>query len=309
MQIFERDNIHAHCNGTDWPDFLGAVDLDETFVIETERFNLANGPIAIRGVKAGETIAVHVEDIEILPPFFAPNGGPFFEGMGDPIPLEYRDGFFYFPQHFRLQANPSIGNIAVLPTRSEIILNLARTDHLKRGWRRVVNDPRGKHCHQDSRWLTAGACIHLKAQVDEVGLCVADVHGYIGQGELAFAGIEVNANVQLNVTRSTGWLVDWPLIETDDEIMVCCSDTNILRGTTDETFVDVVRRAYSALREVVAARVEGTIEEANTIVATAADLRPCALYGLGNFVQNGSKTSQPDQDIAVTLALPKHVLP
>jgi acetamidase/formamidase len=170
-----------------------------------------------------------------------------------------------------------------------------------------VNDPRAKHCHQDCRWLAPGSIIHLKAQVDLAGICVADVHGYIGQGELAFAGIEVAANVQLRVERSSEWLVDWPLIETDDEIMVFCSDTNILRGTTDEQFVDVVRRAYQTLREVVAARIGSTIEEANPIVAAAADLRPCALYGLGNFVQKDGKTDQPDTDIAVVIALPKHV--
>ena len=309
MQIFKRESIHSHCVGHEWPDFLGSVDLDESFMVETERFNLVNGPIAVRKVKAGEAVAVHIENIEILPPFFAPNGGPFFEGMGDPVPLTYRDETFVFPQHFRVKANPSIGNVAVLPAPTDAILAMARHDHLQRGWRRVVNDPRTKHCHQDCRWLMAGATIHMQTQVDRVGVCVGDVHGYIGGGELAFAGIEVAANVQLRVSRSSGWHVDWPLIETDDEIMVFCSDTNILRNTTDDQFVDVVRRAYRAMREVVAVRIGATIAEANTIVATAGDLRPCALYGLGNFVQKDGKTDQPDQDIAVVLALPKYMLP
>ena len=309
MQTFRREAIREHCVGQEWPDFLGSVELGETFVIETEQFNAANGPIAVRGVKAGEAIAIHIEAIEILPPFAAPNGGPFFEGMGDLRPLEYRDGYFYFPEHFRLRARPSIGNVAVLPAPTDAILAMSRDDHLERGWRRVVNDPRGKHCHQDCRWLMPGATIHLKAQVDEAGVCVADVHGYIGSGELAFAGIEVAANVRLRIERSTDWLVDWPLIETDDEIMVFYSDTNILRNATDDYFVDVVRGAYWALREVVAARIGSTIESANPIVATAADLRPCALYGLGNFIQKEGKTDQPDQDIAVVIALPKEALP
>lgn len=307
MQVFSRDSIQTHCVGDKWPEFLGEVKLGESFLIETERFNLVNGPIAVHDIKAGQPIAIHIENIEILPPFAAPNGGPFFEGMGDLQPLDYRDGYFYFPQHFRLKANPSIGNVAVLPEPTESILQMASNDHLKRGWRRVVNDPRTKHCHQDCRWLTAGATIHLKAQVDEAGLCVGDVHGYIGQGELAFAAIEVAANVQLRVERSSGWLVDWPLIETEDEIMVFCSDTNILNNTQDDQFVDVVRRAYWALREVVADRIGGTIEDANPIVATAAEIRPTALYGLGNFIQKDGKTEQPDRDIALVIALPKGV--
>ena len=53
--------------------------------------------------------------------------------------------------------------------------------------------------------------MHLKACVDGAGICLDDVHGYIGQVELAFAGIEVRARVQLRVERSEGWRVDWPM--------------------------------------------------------------------------------------------------
>jgi acetamidase/formamidase len=232
---------------------------------------------------------------------------PFFEGMGDPLQLKFEDGYFIFPDYFRLKSKPSVGNIAVLPKPTDRVLDLVRNDPIKRGWRRVVNDPRGKHCHQDCQYLTSGATIHLRAQVDQAGLCAADVHGYIGQGEVAFAGIEVNANLQLRVERSEGWLVDWPLIETEDEIMLFCSDTNILSGTDDQTYVDVVREAYWAMREVVAAKVGGTIEEVNSIVATALDVRNCAIYGLGNYIQNDGKIQQPDQDIAVVACLSKDI--
>lgn len=312
MKVFKREGIHSHCVGSEWPDFLGEVHLGESFVVETEQFNLANGPIAISDVKAGDNIVIHVERINILPPFKAPNGGPFFEGMGDSPPLEYRDGYFFFPEFFRLKAFPSVGNIAVLPEPTETILEMARTDvgppqHQGRGWRRVVNDPRGKHCHQDCQYLTAGAKIHMRAQVDRAGLCVADVHGYIGQGEVAFAGIEVNSDVQLSVERSEGWYVDWPLIETEDEIMVFCSDTNLLDSTETQEYVDVVREAYRAMRVVVAARIGGTIEDANPLVATALDIRNCAVYGLGNYIQKDGKTDQPDRDIAVVACLPKNV--
>ncbi len=307
MQIFKREHIRFHCAGQDWPEFLGQVRLGESFVIETEQFNNANGPIAVVGIQAGEAIAVHIEAIEILPPFTAPNGGPFFEGMGEPQPLDFENGFFIFPQHFRLKAVPSIGNLAVLPEPTERMKAMARTDPLQRGWRRLVNDPRGRHGHQDNCALGVGATIHLKAQVDGAGLCAADVHGYLGQGEVAFAGIEVNARLQLRVERSQGWLVDWPLIETEDEIMVCCSDTNLLSGTDDQSYVDVVREAYRAMRAVVAARIGGSPADANPIVATALDIRNSAIYGLGDFIQKEGKQGRPDQDIAITAVLPKHV--
>ena len=307
MKVFERDSVQTHCVGQTWPEFLGRVQLGESFIIEAERFNSANGPIAIDGIEAGDPIAIHIERITVHPPYQAPNGGPFFEGMGKPVPLALEDGYFVFPQHFQLKANPSIGNIAVLPQPTALVLDLARNDPLQRGWRRIVNDPRAKHCHQDCQYLRPGSTIHLKAQVDGAGLCAADVHGYIGQGEVAFAGIEVQADVQLRVERSEGWLVDWPLIETDDEIMLFCSDTNLLAGSQSQSYVDVVREAYRAIREVVAAKVGGTLAEVNSIVASALDIRNCAVYGLGNYIQEEGKRIQPDKDIAIVACLPKDI--
>ena len=315
MKVFTRDLIQTHCSGTEWPDFLGRVEPGEHLIIETERFNRVNGPIAVSGIRAGDDIAVHIEAVTIEPPFESPNGGPFFEGMGDLVPLEYKNGLFIYPNGLQLPARPSIGNVAILPARTPAIRALSREDlgppgprRRGWGWRGVMNDPRGKHCHQDCRDLGPGAVIHLKAQVDEVGLCLADVHGYIGQGEMAFSGIEVAARVQLRVERSTGWYVDWPLIETADEIMVFCSDSNILDGTTDQTYVDIVRRAYAEMRKIVAARSGGSIADANPIVAAALDIRNCALYGLGNFIQKeGKADGQPDRDIAVVGVLPKSI--
>jgi acetamidase/formamidase len=315
MQVYTRDLIESHCAGVEWPGFLGSVQLGESFVVETERFNRVNGPIAIEGIRAGEEIAVQIEAIDILPPFESPNGGPFFEGIGDPVSLEYRDGLFHYPNGMTLPAKPSVGNVAVLPAPTDAILAMSRNDlgppgkeHRGWGWRAVVNDPRGKHCHQDCSYLAVGSSIHLKAQVDRAGLCLADVHGYIGQGEMAFAGIEVAARIQLRVERSAGWYVDWPLIETADEILVFCSDTNLLHGTTGQDYVDVVRQAYAEMRKVMAHRIGSSIADANPIVAAALDIRNCSLYGLGNFLQEDGKTpGQPDRDIAVVGALPKSV--
>jgi hypothetical protein len=139
---------------------------------------------------------VYVEAIEILPPFFAPNGGPFVGGK--PVRLEYRDGCFYFPQHFRLKARPSVGNVAVLPGPTKEILEMVREYSVggrqwknESGWRRIVNDPRDKHCHQDCPWITAGSIVHLRTRVDKAGLCLTDVHGYIAEGEPAFGASEV----------------------------------------------------------------------------------------------------------------------
>lgn len=70
-------------------------------------------------------------------------------------------------------------------------------------------------------------------------------------------------------------------------------------------YVDVIRQAYRSLCDVVAVRISGTVEEANTVVATAADIRNCALYGLQGFISD--EKSPATSEIAVVAALPKAV--
>jgi hypothetical protein len=37
------------------------------------------------------------------------------------------------------------------------------------------------------------------------------------------------------------------------------------------------------------------------------DIRNCAIYGLGNYIQKAGKTAQPDQDLAMVACLPKDI--
>ena len=313
MRVFKREFARTHCPDAEWPQFLGKVSLGEPFIIETASENWPNGPISVEGIKEGDAIAVHIENIVPVGPFTCPNGGPFHDGTGQGLPLTLKDGYFIFPDRFHLKCEPSVGNIAVLPQRNNESLGYSqqtlKTDYHGsfRGWRRLVNDLRGKHSHQDAKWIREGSILHLRTQVDEAGLCAADVHGYIGEGECAFGAIEIVADVQLRVERSHGWYVDWPLIETQDEIMVCCSCPcgNLFKNPPETRYVDLVREAYRALREVVAKRINGTIQDANPIVATAMDLRNCAIYGLKGFVAERESTG--DYDLSVVAALPKHV--
>jgi acetamidase/formamidase len=170
-----------------------------------------------------------------------------------------------------------------------------------------MNVPGGKHCHQDCPWVSTGAMMHIKAQVDGLGLCVADVHGYQSSGTLAFSSIDVAAAVQLRVERSQGWLLNWPLIETQDEIMVLISHSSILEHRPHPQGPDVAHEAYQALREVVAARTGCSPEEANTIVAAAMDLRNCAVRGVEQGLDSAPGEASP-WDLVVVAALPKDSL-
>jgi len=37
MKVFKREKIQTHCVGQEWPEYLGSVQLGESFIIETEQ--------------------------------------------------------------------------------------------------------------------------------------------------------------------------------------------------------------------------------------------------------------------------------
>ena len=305
MQKFPRSAIDRHAVGVQWPDFLGSVRLGESFVIETERYKLVNGPIRIEGVATGDAIAIQIVKIDMVGPFEAVT-----QERGEQprrVELDLRDdGCFYFPRNFRLEARPTIGNIGVLPQPSEQALAhalKAAGDGSGLGWRALMTAPQGDHCHSNCPWLAAGSIIHLKARVDGAGLCLSDAHGYQPSGRLAHAGIQVSADVQVQVVRSEGWLVRWPLIETSDEIMVLISSAHMAAGV-EARYQEIAQQAYDSLREVVAARVGCSEREADQIVATGMDLRNCALLGLGAAPED----DEPGWQTSVVAALQKSYL-
>ena len=306
MQVFARSAIGSHSVGVEWPEFLGTVQIGESFVIETERFNAVNGPIRIAEIAASEAIAVHIEAIEMVGPFEAP--ADVRDAASEPVELEYEEGCFYFPRNFRIEARPTVGNLGVLPMPTDEILALSRRFQRNggAGWRQLMNAPRGKHCHQDCPWMATGSVLHIKSQVEGVGLCIGDVHGYQPAGQIAFSGIEVSASVQVRVERSEGWLVDWPLIETADEIMVYSSHA-ALEGDAGRDYDRVVRQAYRSLEAVVADRTGCSEREAGSIVAAAVDIRNCVVSGVlpGHAPGIGGDASG---DIAVVAALAKDTL-
>jgi len=293
---------------------LGAVNLGESFIVETVEVG-PTGPIEVKEISKGDAISIHIEKIEMEPPYRAPNGGPFYLGCGELISLELKDGYFHWPSNFRLKSEPSVGNIAVLPEFTEEIEELCRYkmygpspfEKHPKGWRRVVRDTRGKHCHQDCSFLKHGSIIHMRANVDGAGVCADDIHGYIGEGELAFAGIEVRGSVQMRIERCTDWHVDWPLIETENEILVICSYSVTTVRRPVMNYTDLVKLAYRNMREIVSKKANCSIQQANSIVAAACGIRNCALYGLEGYIEGLKNGPQYPTEISLAGCMPKSI--
>lgn len=119
----------------------------------------------------------------------------------------------------------------------------------------------------------------------------------MGEGEMAFNGVSAAANVRARVTRCLDWPVDWPLVETADEIMVV---------RTGSDYVQVVREAFRGCRELVQEKTGCSKVLANAVVASVMDLRNSAIYGLGHGYFD-FRPDEPSRDLSVLGVLPKAV--
>lgn len=181
--------------------------------IDMELFDTASGPFTVEGVRAGEMIAVHVEEISLGPwgvmavrPGIGVAGDLIEEITTMIIPL---DG-----EGARLPGGPTV------PLRPMVgVLGVARALGPLR-----AHIPGEHGANLDTTRLTTGAALIVRVQEDGVGLAVGDLHAVMGDGELGGTGIEISGSVKLRVERFPhdphG---PWPLVAGDDGLYVHAS--------------------------------------------------------------------------------------
>jgi len=211
----------------------------ETFIIETEDAfsgqirkegdrrdlekipysNPVSGPIFIENATPNDTLIVEIKDIKPLIGQGAtriPDLSFYFSN----IPLSkflhlevphgtkicpIKDGKVFFDKYI-LPYNPMIGTIGVAPKIESISSNNV--------------GPHGGNL--DLLEITIGSKIFFPIYNEGALLFVGDVHAIQGEGELCGTAIEMPAEVTLKVDLIKNYKIDWPRIETNEEIGVIC---------------------------------------------------------------------------------------
>ena len=244
------------------------VELGETFLVETINFRTpiirtpqdANppiyrereetGPIYIRGIRAGDVLAIHIEDIQ---PQGHASGGWWDDPKVNSF-LEIEDGKVRFPGGLWAALRPMIGDIYVTPARCPL------------------PNPWDNGGNMDFRDVAAGHTLCLRAELDGGLLVLGDVHAYQGDGELLGLAAECAANVRLRISKDERYLPDRPLV------------------VKPSSFVSIAcRKEYAEARDLAArdasrilARLAGVSEkEAFLYCTTCGDLRNGAVWGMG----------------------------
>ena len=201
--------------------------------------NPQTGPVYIEGAEAGDTLKVHIINIEpgrdwavsCVHKFFGgltPNKATRMIDMAlhdkiylyrfDNEGMLRRDDFLYFPW------KPFLGTIATAPAM-EAISTLT---------------PFENGGNMDAPDVKPGNVVYLPVSVDGAYFFTGDCHANQGEGELCGTALEISAKVTLRFEIIKGKKIEWPRIESPDEYMVIGSA---------KPMEDAARIAYAELIE------------------------------------------------------------
>lgn len=220
---------HLFCNRGDFlpvlPEPPLRVALGETFEIETADCNNKNiqspadinkppgpfgtaipwtGPVYVEGIKAGDVIAVHIEDIRVTDNCFLSIG------EFSPVPtdmsrtrLDYvsiTDNTAHFPGGVDVPIRPMYGCFGVVPLQ-----------YYAETWQHGGN--------MDIPDIRAGNIVHVRCERDGAFFACGDGHALQGDGEVNGFSLEVSTLGRLRIEKSPYQDLKTILIESPDELI------------------------------------------------------------------------------------------
>ncbi|MGI6028481.1 MAG: acetamidase/formamidase family protein [Candidatus Heteroscillospira sp.] len=194
--------------------------------------NPCTGPVAVKGVNAGDTVRIDIHridletrgfvlqktDMGICKQFVDKDQVVFAEIQGEEIRLECG---------IALPIRPHIGTLGVTP------LDAAATGFA------------GKHGgNMDCRQLEPGAALYLPAQICGGAIGVGDVHASMGSGELMGTGIEIGATVELSVACVADIRVTGPVVCTQNTVITIGSAPQLQEAleTASSSMLELLER-------------------------------------------------------------------
>ena len=223
-----------------WDAFGGRYTDPEGGTGVEDRANPATGPIAVRGIEAGDTVAVEILGISPLSPGILRT-----RELVKEIPIVGEHAFF---DEWRWRLRPMIGVLGVAPAEGEL-----------------DNHSPGEHGgNLDTNDVCAGATLHLRAQVQGGQLAMGDVHALMGEGESNGMGIEVGAHITLRVWKEDDPLTHHPYVVLDDKAIVIISA---------KTLDEAAWMAVDTMQQIVMERLQVAQDTARLLVGVLGQLR------------------------------------
>jgi len=251
----------------DGPDAVDRLDFG--------RLHALTGPIAIRGARPGELLAVRIEALDLGPSGFVlqrPGAGLLrgFPNYLRFVDLDRETGVARFSEGIEVPLAPFLGVMGVAPAGPAI---------------RTI-EPGSHGGNLDCRDLVAGTTLYLPVQVPGALFSCGDAHAAQGDGEVCVTAIETEVRARLRFDRLRPVVpVGDPVAETPEAWLTLAAA---------ETLEIAAARAVAAMIDLIVASSTLDRSDAYALVSVAADLRI-------NQVVNGNRPG-------VRVVLPKRVL-
>lgn len=234
--------------------------------------NPVTGPLYVEGAEPGDTLVVHVIDISIpnqgVTLVIPGSGGlegwlqksqpltKFSKLKNEKVVFALQDG-----REIEIPVKPFIGTIGVSPA-SEAVATVTP----------------GKHGgNMDTPDICPGNKLFLPVMTKGALLGLGDVHAVQGDGEICGTAVEIPATVTIKIDLIKNKQIDWPRIESPDEIMTVCS-AKPLEDAVRLAFLELIKwleedyglepyDAYMFLSLVAKIRVSQIVDPLFTVVA------------------------------------------
>ncbi len=260
-----------------WDCFANLLRPDQTLkdVLEAGTLlyeNPVTGPLYIEGAEPGDTLAIEIIDISIpgmgvtaiVPGFGGLEGWlkpsppltKFSEIKNEKVYYQLKDG-----REIAFSIKPFIGTIGVSPA-SEAISTVAS----------------GKHGgNMDTPEVQSGNKLYLPVGTKGALFGLGDVHAVQGDGEICGTAVEISSVVRLKIDLIKNKRIEWPRIESSEEIMAVCS-ARPLEDAVRLAFLELIKwleedygferyDAYMFLSTVAKARISQIVDPMFTVVA------------------------------------------
>lgn len=153
----------------------------------------------------------------------------------------------------------------------------------------------------DTRDIAAGSILYLPVNTEGALLALGDCHAAMGDGELCFTGLEVQALVELTADLITDVSQKWPMLETSDAFMVIASG-----DTVDEALREATEQAVNLLK----VGLEMTFEEAYLLASLYVDLKISQIVDPKKTVRAAiPKTVLSEERLRTTILCPARRIP
>lgn len=209
--IFHTRDAH---NGT-VPDGIDVVFPD----LELKDCNPVNGPVYVKNANPGDILVVEIKDIILNSQGFVPSRkdmgiihGLATKNLARNLKIE--NGSISFSEEIKIPIRPMIGTIGIAPASKEIF-----SSHI------------GTHGgNMDNNDVKKGSKIYFPVFTEGALLSLGDVHASMGDGELTSGGIDINAEVLVQIDLIKHKKINSPIIETDSSVIVVSNAINFYKA-------------------------------------------------------------------------------